>query len=246
MLLLLPTVGTDTSPAARARLLVRHTLLSEAAGRHRLFARDTLLSVAAGPLLPSVQAMRQSDVVDPLAQSAQATQWWTATTTTTFHQLTTVHNFRHSSSSPRAADRKPEYLIQITGTYRASADYGYGPEDCDSALRVDRSTQELWGSLSIPGKIECVFHGEDAGAVHDGGITCRWRAQDLETGPFTFRRDCTASIEAQGDETRMVFYDLANGDNVSVRATPRTDSAPWVDVFRDEWDAIPRRAYGRR
>jgi hypothetical protein len=156
------------------------------------------------------------------------------------------HNFGRASPSPPPAGRKPTTNFQVTGTYRATADVGYGMEDCDFVLRVDKPTQDVWGSLSIPGKINCVFHGENAGLIHDGGIACRWRAEDLETGQSTFRRDCIATIEAQGDETRMVLYELANGDDVSVSASLRTESAPWVNDFREEWEAIPRRAYGRR
>ncbi|KPI39478.1 uncharacterized protein AB675_4961 [Cyphellophora attinorum] len=143
-------------------------------------------------------------------------------------------------------------VSQISGAYSvntASAAY----EDCTTAdsfvtIRLDKSdpsSPTLWGILSLPGKLRCVFMSEEPASAWNGSqASVLWRAEDLETAEAMFRRDCRGWVEFDVGRGEMgaMFWGALDGQDLSVRAglTARGyHGGSWtLQGIRDEWGAM--------
>jgi hypothetical protein len=148
------------------------------------------------------------------------------------------HDFSHHHSSP------PPKTVQISGTY-------FTPRPpirpFQLALQVDRPTQNLWGCFEIGSKTGILFADIISGAGNVRDVSFRWRSTDQETGAADFRRDCEGSMTFDGEDwVQGIFRKLVDGEDVAFEAERVNDEGIDLDDVQREWDAIPRRAYGRR
>lgn len=156
----------------------------------------------------------------------------------------------HHSDSPRprqSTGRQP--AIQISGHYEVAATVQGSPIDVELVFVVDPHTRELWGSMTMPGKLRCIIHVDAvAGVLERSPGTCSWRAEDSETGQYLFRRDNSGVLGFdRAGYVSANIHALFEGDDLDFQADlTHGYDMPSVDELRGEWDAIPRRAYGRR
>ena len=134
-------------------------------------------------------------------------------------------------------------IVQISGSY-----YIEDPTLTIStlALRLDTSTNELWGQFTIGSK-RGILRCDADGLADSENKTFAWRSEDMETGGFDFRRGCEGEIEFDGNgRVKGRFYALVYREVVEFDADLESKhDAPDADYLRDQWERIPRLAYGR-
>jgi hypothetical protein len=137
----------------------------------------------------------------------------------------------------------PPNTVQISGTY-------FVPRPpirpFQLALQVDSPTQNVWGRFEIGSKSGILFATNSSGSGDLRNTSFRWRSIDLETGAMDFRRDCIGEMHFDGEDwVQGSFKGLIHGEDVEFEAERVNDEGVNLDEARYEWDAIPRRAYGR-
>jgi hypothetical protein len=163
------------------------------------------------------------------------------------------HNFDSYRRSPPAARPEKRGAVQITGHYDVETDMqaaDYGSLRPKFTLVVDTTRQELWGSIAGPDDHHCVLWGENMEHDSDGDVrvSVQWRSETPSRGQYLFRRNNEGIFNFDGaGGVSGTIYGLLDGENVEFEGnlTHKYD-VPDVEELRREWDAIPRRAYGRR
>lgn len=134
-------------------------------------------------------------------------------------------------------------IVQISGSY-----YIEDPNLSINtlALRLNNSTNELWGQFTIGSK-RGILRCDADGLADSENKTFAWRSEDIETGGFDFRRGCEGEIEFDGNgRVKGRFYALVYREVVEFDADLESKhDAPDADSLRDQWERIPRIAYGR-
>ena len=148
-------------------------------------------------------------------------------------------NFKDQDGPPRSNN-----IRQISGSYSIDVPHY---SNSSLALRIDNSTRELWGEFEIGSK-KGILRRDDVDGIPDyDAVTFAWRAEDKETGSFDFRRGCEGEIEFHGNGgIRGTFYGLVYREVIEfVGVLEDKHEAPDAGYLRDQWERIPRLAYGR-
>ena len=133
---------------------------------------------------------------------------------------------------------------QISGLYLVDV-----PNFSDSVLClcIDKSTNELWGEFTIGPKVVILRMNDADGLATQESKTFAWRAEDTETGSFDFRRGCEGDIRfdangrVSGSLYGLVYRQVVDFDG----SLENEYGAPGDEYYRDQWEKIPRMAYGR-
>lgn len=161
------------------------------------------------------------------------------------------HDFiPYNSPPPRRSDQGR--FVQLTGHYDMSA---YTIDNGESytpsfVLTVDKHNQALWGSIAGPDDYRCVIWGQTIEYLSDGDVrvAVQWRAESRSRGEYLFRRSNEGVLTFDGaGGLRGTVYGLLDGEDVELEGDlTHSYGVPGVEDMRGEWDAIARRAYGRR
>lgn len=113
----------------------------------------------------------------------------------------------------------------------------------------DRPTR-IWGGFEFAHKSGVLRVDQDI-IESDVPLKFSWRARDIETGNAAFRRVCTGELELiTGGPNRQIRGELFNLFPGAVTFTGVKRSGPlWSGraawQYEEDWDRIPREAYGR-
>ncbi|ETN39356.1 uncharacterized protein HMPREF1541_05579 [Cyphellophora europaea CBS 101466] len=160
------------------------------------------------------------------------------------------HDFSRASA-PSSGHKQAQRggTVQISGHYdiTATTPDSYVTFNPSFVLVVDKPNQQLWGSMTILGKMRCMLFADSISSMLDATGSFSWRAEDYETGQYMFRMELSGQLEFdQAGGVKGRFFGLLDGEDVVIQGDlTHGYGMPGVDELKAEWAAIPRRAYGR-